>query len=91
MKYNPTTNPGVLSMKYVHGTNACRNCQRAQHKKCRPRLDGTLCSCTCEWAEINRNLHEDLSKGTNLTVRETLSPFFPRVCTQTSRFTDKSA
>jgi hypothetical protein len=33
--------------QYEPGDNPCGNCNLYHHKKCRPRLDGTLCSCTC--------------------------------------------
>lgn len=71
--------------KYLPGDNCCGNCQASNHKRCRPRLDGTLCSCSCDHAETNRSIHNGECRQAvekNLpepTIRESLSPFYPRI------------
>jgi hypothetical protein len=46
--------------KYELGDNPCGNCRvGGHHKKCRPRLDGTLCSCTCPTSKILRESYEE--------------------------------
>lgn len=76
----------MTTLKYVQGPNACGNCQSNRHRHCRPRLDGTLCSCSCDNAETVRNLYDDScriaeSKGQQLpTIVEALSHAFPGTC-----------
>lgn len=48
MKLQPW--PRHKTRKYQRGENPCGSCNLNQHKTCRPRLDGTLCSCSCERA-----------------------------------------
>lgn len=33
--------------KYDRGSTPCGKCNLGQHAHCRPRMDNTLCSCTC--------------------------------------------
>lgn len=72
--------------KYVLGDNACGNCQRHRHTICRPRLDGTLCGCSCQTAEMSRNIYEDscrIAEGSGLpvpTVSGALSHMYPVTC-----------
>jgi hypothetical protein len=33
--------------KHERGAAPCQYCQDGRHYACRPRLDGTLCSCSC--------------------------------------------
>lgn len=40
--------------RYYRGTSPCGHCQAGAHESCRPRLDGTLCSCSCERAQVAR-------------------------------------
>jgi group I intron endonuclease len=40
--------------KYVRGNNPCYYCQSSNHASCRPKLDGSLCSCSCERAVEKR-------------------------------------
>jgi len=71
--------------KYQPGFNACASCQRGNHSYCRPRLDGTLCSCSCETADNNRFTHEihcDAAKQKGHkkpSVSESLDPQYPKI------------
>jgi hypothetical protein len=54
--------------KYEPGENPCGKCQSHSHYACRPRLDGTLCSCQCPRACKTRDVKqsadvERLSRG----------------------------
>ena len=33
--------------KYERGVRPCGNCSSFRHYSCRPKLDGTLCTCQC--------------------------------------------
>ena len=48
---------GPRLRKYAPGDNQCHYCQIGDHKKCRPKLDGTLCSCACETATMARQMY----------------------------------
>jgi hypothetical protein len=52
------TSRGDESRRYSLGSSPCGNCQKYAHGGCRPRLDGTLCSCACERARIARDQYE---------------------------------
>lgn len=43
---------------YYRGALPCGHCQMSRHAQCRPRLDGTLCSCNCERAEMARGEYQ---------------------------------
>lgn len=38
--------------RHTRGKHPCGKCQTGAHRDCRPRLDGTLCSCACERAKM---------------------------------------
>lgn len=65
--------------RYDQGTNACGNCQHGRHTSCRPRLDGTLCSCSCDTASTMRVAHEhaEYAAGNVLTLKESIGTFYP--------------
>lgn len=44
--------------KYKRGIRPCNYCNSSQHAACRPRLDGTLCTCNCPAA---RNIAEEVN------------------------------
>jgi hypothetical protein len=46
------TSRGPESRLYSLGETPCGNCQSYSHERCRPKLDATLCSCSCERARI---------------------------------------
>lgn len=81
----------MRTRKFASGENACGNCQKSRHTNCRPRLDGTLCSCSCKYAEAIRCLHEDSvgaaeRKGEDVpTVKETMSAFYPVIMSNPQR------
>lgn len=64
---------------YIYGKSACGNCQQGRHTKCRPRLDGTLCSCSCDTANAMRLAHEsaEYASGNTLTLKESIGTFYP--------------
>jgi hypothetical protein len=41
--------------RYDKGKAPCGRCLVGRHECCRPRLDGSLCSCTCIKAEMIRS------------------------------------
>lgn len=43
--------------KYKTDETCCAYCQTWDHHKCRPKLNGTLCSCTCPVATEMREHH----------------------------------
>jgi hypothetical protein len=44
---------------HTKGDTPCGNCNLNQHKNCRPRLDDTLCSCSCPKATNIREAMQD--------------------------------
>ena len=44
----------MYRLTYEQGKSPCGACQTYKHKGCRPRLDGSLCSCSCAKAAQNR-------------------------------------
>jgi hypothetical protein len=64
--------------QYFMGRTPCSNCQSSKHERCRPKLDGTLCTCTCSQAELTR-IHvrwymqeKEISEQTKLVVKQAL-------------------
>lgn len=39
---------------YFRGQFPCGHCNLGRHNQCRPRLDGTLCTCKCPRADLAR-------------------------------------
>ncbi len=87
----PTRNSRVLKKKrkYTIGDNACSYCQQGNHRNCRPKLDGTLCSCSCHFATAIREdyaLRVEEAHDTNTpvpsaerVVQETFHPYYKAV------------
>lgn len=46
--------------KYERGDNPCGKCQMHRHYCCRPRLDGSMCSCQCPASRETHSLKEKL-------------------------------
>jgi hypothetical protein len=47
------------SKKYEKGDTPCGYCNMGNHKKCRPRLDGALCSCKCPQSKFLSESYEE--------------------------------
>jgi len=79
------TSRGKESRRYTLGENPCGNCQSAAHDRCRPRLDGTLCTCTCERSQIAAAQFKRVSETAQSagspqpTVAEALEILYPRL------------
>jgi hypothetical protein len=79
------TSRGKESRRYSLGETPCGNCQSAAHERCRPRLDGTLCTCSCERARIASAQFQRWSDAAQSagspqpTVAEALDILYPRL------------
>lgn len=51
--------------KYDRGVLPCGNCNLGQHQACRPRLDGMLCTCTCDRAEWEKEVRASFENNQN--------------------------
>jgi hypothetical protein len=65
---NKFNNREIKLSKYQHGDNPCGYCQKHQHKRCRVRLDGNYCSCSCYYstqlrAKLEKFIKEYKEKG----------------------------
>jgi hypothetical protein len=69
--------------KYYRGKTPCGLCQTGAHYGCRPRLDGQLCSCSCEIAyrdrgEFERKADAALAAGKPVpSIADSLRIFHP--------------
>jgi len=61
--------------RFARGKNPCGECGRGQHKSCRPRLDGTLCTCSCEKARLVRS---DVERKVGVPMEEAVRIWYPR-------------
>ena len=56
--YEPSqaTREKMARLQHDKGSAPCGECNLNRHNCCRPRLDGTLCTCSCHKAEAKRRL-----------------------------------
>jgi len=71
--------------RYKLGDAPCGRCQAGAHLGCRPRLDNSLCSCSCERAaaaqeEFNRKSKAAEQSGLpQPSIAEALQILYPKI------------
>lgn len=60
---------------YRRGTKPCGMCGAGRHGSCRPRLDGTLCTCSCERAA---SVRDDVERKVGVPLEEAVKIWHPR-------------